>query len=203
MKYFDVSEVESSGRLLNRVENFVPYHAVLAHEIVQGRLFSATANVLGEEPRLFKDKINFKLPGGGGFEAHQDAQAGWNDYAPFFVTAAVAIDPTTIANGCLELGVWEHRHRLIGALWEPLTDQELSGIGFEPVPMEPGDAVFFDAYLPHRSAPNTTREPRRVLYVTYNRASDGDHRSRYYADKRKSYPPDCERSLPGNYRYRV
>ncbi len=33
----------------------------------------------------------------------------------------------------------------------------------------------------------------RVLYTTYNCAAVGDHRARYYADKRKSCPPDCER----------
>ena len=44
---------------------------------------------------------------------------------------------------------------------------------------------------------------RRVLYVTYNRLSDGDHREQYYADKRKSYPPDVERDPDKQYAYRV
>jgi len=63
--------------------------------------------------------------------------------------------------------------------------------------------VFFDSYLPHQSAPNGTSDPRRVLYVTYNRASDGDHRAQYYADKRASYPPDIEREQGEEYAYRV
>ena len=37
-----------------------------------------------------------------------------------------------------------------------------------------GDAIFFDSFIPHRSYPNSTEEPRRVLYVTYNAASAGD-----------------------------
>ena len=61
----------------------------------------------------------------------------------------------------------------------------------------------FDSYVPHRSAPNGTDAPRRVLYVTYNRASDGDHRLRYFSDKRRSYPPDCEREPGREYVYRV
>ena len=63
--------------------------------------------------------------------------------------------------------------------------------------------VLFDAYVPHRSAPNLTDSPRRVLYLTYNKASEGDHRERYYADKRKSFPPDCEREAGKDYAYKV
>jgi hypothetical protein len=63
--------------------------------------------------------------------------------------------------------------------------------------------LFFDSYLPHRSAPNATRQRRRVLYVTYNRASEGDQRARYYADKHANYPPDCEREAGRRYEYRV
>src|SRR3990172_5487564 len=40
--------------------------------------------------------------------------------------------------------------------------------------------------------PSLLRPGERVLYVTYNRRSAGDHRERYYADKRKSFPPDIE-----------
>jgi ectoine hydroxylase-related dioxygenase (phytanoyl-CoA dioxygenase family) len=79
----------------------------------------------------------------------------------------------------------------------------MAGLELLPVPTRQGDVVFFDSYVPHASRPNLTRDPRRVLYVTYNRASDGDHRVSYYADKRASFPPDIER-LPGvEYRFRV
>ena len=56
---------------------------------------------------------------------------------------------------------------------------------------------------PHRSAPNPTDAPRRVLYVTWNRAADGHHRLRVDADKRRSYPPDCKRKAGREYVYRV
>jgi 2-aminoethylphosphonate dioxygenase len=39
--------------------------------------------------------------------------------------------------------------------------------------------------------------------VTYNRASDGDHRASYYTDKRASFPPDIERAPGVAYRFRV
>ena len=71
------------------------------------------------------------------------------------------------------------------------------------MPTEPGDVLFFDSFVPHRSGPNRTSVQRRVLYVTYNGASAGDSRERYYADKRASYPPDCEREAGKDYSFRV
>ena len=41
------------------------------------------------------------------------------------------------------------------------------------------------------------------MYLTYNRRSDGDHRQKYYDDKRKSYPPDFEREEGKNYAFKV
>ena len=42
-----------------------------------------------------------------------------------------------------------------------------------------------------------------MLYITYNRRSAGDYRVRYYADKRKSFPPDIEREPGVEYKFRV
>ena len=72
-----------------------------------------------------------------------------------------------------------------------------------PVPGAPGDVLFFDSYAPHGSAPNLTDRQRRILYLTYNLASDGDHRRAYYAAKRASFPPDVEREPGRDYRFRV
>ena len=79
----------------------------------------------------------------------------------------------------------------------------MQGMAFEPCPTAPGDVVFFDSYAPHQSAPNLTDRRRRVLYVTYNRLADGDHRAQYYADKRLSFPPDIEREPDQEYVFRV
>ena len=54
-----------------------------------------------------------------------------------------------------------------------------------------------------RRVPTRSGSPRRNLYLTYNRAGDGDHRERYFADKRKSFPPVNEREAGRSYAYRV
>ena len=79
----------------------------------------------------------------------------------------------------------------------------MEGMKFEPALLEPGDMVFFDSFVPRGSSPNMTDQPRRVLYITYNKLSEGDHRKQYYADKRKNFPPDCERDPEKEYKFRV
>ncbi len=202
MKYFDESLKHPGERVLNRVENFCPYHAGF-DALVGGALKGRIAELLGEPAVLFKEKINFKLPGGGGFEAHQDIQAGWDKYGSLYVTALVSVDQATVENGCLEVSAGHHQDGMIGESWRPLSGDELDGVEFIPLESEPGDAVFFDSFTPHRSAPNMTDSPRRVLYITYNRASEGNHRAQYYADKRNSYPPDVERDPNKTYIFRV
>lgn len=200
MMYFEESRLEAGRRILSRMEDFEPYHAGFSRLFNDRRMIGVVSELFGEESVLFKDKINFKLPGGDGFKAHQDVQAGWDSYAALHITALLAIDPCTVENGCLEIAAGRHQHGLIGEKWKPLEEDSLHYVA---VPTLPGDAIFFDSYAPHRSGPNLTGNPRRVLYVTYNKLSEGDHRRQYYADKRRSYPPDCEREPDRKYVFRV
>lgn len=115
----------------------------------------------------------------------------------------VSIDACTPENGCLEMVSGHHDRGLIGEMWKPLEAEQMQGMDFVPVITEPGDVIFFDSFAPHRSAPNQTDAPRRVLYITYNRLSEGDWRIQYYADKRMSFPPDCEREPGKIYKFKV
>ena len=202
MMYFEQS-LKDGARLLNRLENFAPYHDGFAKLFDAGKLHEASTQLLGEKAVLFKEKINFKLPGGGGFEVHQDQQAGWGAYADFFLTSMLSIDEATARNGCLEIAGGHHHRGLVHAEWEPLSAADIKDMKFVTCQTRPGDAVFFDCYTPHGSKPNMSDLQRRVLYVTYNRTSDGDHLHQYYADKRLGYPPDIERDPGKEYRYRV
>jgi 2-aminoethylphosphonate dioxygenase len=200
MMYFEQSKLDASDRILSRMEDFEPYHDGFSQLFNDERMKGGISQLFNEEAVLYKDKINFKMPGGDGFKAHQDVQAGWDRYAKLHITALVSIDATTPENGCLEMAVAQHKQGLIGEQWQPLDEDALNYVS---VPTEPGDAVFFDSFAPHRSEPNLTDKARRVLYVTYNRLSEGDHRRQYYIDKRASYPPDCERDADKQYVFRV
>lgn len=203
-RWYSDDEAAAEGRVvLSRVEYCRNSEPGLREVMECARILSPLSQLLGEPAVLFKDKINYKVPGSSGFLPHQDAQAGWSQYCPGQVTAMVSIDATTLENGCLELARAQHTRGLIGAMWKPLEDGELEGVLFEPLETKQGDVCFFDAYVPHRSSPNRTSTPRRVLYLTYNKASDGDHYETYFADKRRSYPPDIERVQGPAPRYRV
>jgi len=202
MMYFEKSRTDGS-RILCRIENFVPYHEGFSKLITARRMQQAVSDLFGEEAVLFKDKINFKLPGGDGFKEHQDVQAGWDEFADLHITAMIAIDETNEANGSLEMIAGMHKQGVLGSMWAPLTDEDTDHVDYVPVHCQPGDAVFFDSYAPHRSQPNRTDQARRVLYITYNKASEGDSREKYYADKRRNYPPDIERDPNKDYAFKV
>ena len=200
MMYFEESKLEKGKRILSRMEDIEPFHQGFSELFVRGEIQKITSQLFNEKALLFKDKINFKMPGGDGFKAHQDVQAGWDRYAKLHITALLSIDPSTTENGCLEIAAGNHKRELVGEQWKPLEEDTLDYIS---VPANPGDTIFFDSYIPHRSGPNMTDEKRRVLYVTYNAASEGDHRRKYYADKRLNYPPDIERDPNKEYVFRV
>ena len=198
--YREDSVTTPDRRVIQRIENFCPYHAGFDRFIRDSALVRWSGALMGAPVVLFKDKINFKMPGGAGFKAHQDQQAGWTVYAPLFVTAMVTLDAATLENGCLEVSAGRHREGLIGEQWKPLEEQ---GLNLQAIPTGPGDVIFFDSFVPHASKPNLTDSPRRILYITYNLASEGDHRERYFADKHASFPPDIDRDREKTYVFRV
>jgi ectoine hydroxylase-related dioxygenase (phytanoyl-CoA dioxygenase family) len=203
MCYFEDSLIAPGERILSRIEKFVDYQPELRALVYEDKMLCRVNELLSEDAILFKEKINFKLPGADGFKAHQDIQPGWDDYCKYFISVLVAIDDSNEENGCLELASGHHQRGLIGERWKPLTDEQLDGVEFVKYPMRPGDVAFFDCFVPHQSKPNFTDKQRRNLYLTYNCKSEGDKRESYFADKRKSYPPDLEREPGKTYLFKV
>lgn len=195
MKYFESGP--GGARQLCRVENFLPFHAGLRGFLARPALLELLAALLDEPALLFKEKINYKLPGGAGFAPHQDAPAFASFGQRYHVTLMVGVDATTPGNGCLEL---VRGHGETGLLPQAedgtLQAETVAALDWTPLPTLPGDLLLFDSYLPHRSGPNRSTQPRRALYVTWNRRSEGDRRADYYERKRRVFPPECERD-PG------
>ena len=99
--YHEPSLLPGGDLLINRIENMTPFHDGFLE--LANCLRRSVRQMFGEEAVLFKDKINFKMSGGDGFKPHQDAQAGWEKYASYFINVMVCIDAATIENGCLQL----------------------------------------------------------------------------------------------------
>jgi hypothetical protein len=196
MRYYERGG-DPGSKMLARIENFVPYHPGLASLIGGARVMDLLAELAGEPVVLFKDKINFKLPGGAGFAPHQDAPAYVDFGVEHHLTVLLPVDAFTPDNGCLELAHDACARVFLAQRPDgTLADGVIEQYALAPVLAEAGDAIVFDAWVPHRSGPNRTAGPRRSYYLTYNPTSAGDRRAAYYARKRECFPPEYERK-PG------
>jgi len=173
-------EQTEHGPALARSEDFVPHQAVL-RDLICGPLRFQAGALLGEPAVLFKEKVNFKHPGGAGFAPHQDATA--YRFVDHHVSCMVPLDPATAASGCLDVVSGRHREGVLPNDRGRIDPAVVPTLRWEQAEVQPGDLLWFDSFTPHRSGTNTTDRPRRALYLTYNAAADGDHRATYYADK--------------------
>ena len=159
-------------RLLNPVEDYLM------------RLFD-------ERYVTFKDKLNFKWPGGGAFSAHQDFPA-FEWFGPrSFITVMICVDDATEENGCLYVdNAWKGGNQILpfvqgGKDHGSIEPEICTKIDWLPVKAKAGDIVIFSSVLPHYSNTNLSQGPRRALFFTYNRESEGNHRETYYTTKRE------------------
>src|SRR5262249_18176352 len=194
MRYYERRKEAPEERLLARIENFLPFHAGLAATFASPRLLALLEECCGEPVVLFKDKINFKLPGGAGFGDHQDAPAYVDFGVRHHLTVMVPVDAFTRENGCLEMAC-EAAERILRPQNPDgtLQPEVMAALEVESLCAEPGDVIVFDAWVPHRSGPNRSHGPRRSYYLTFNPRSAGDHRAEYYERKRECFPPEYER----------
>lgn len=206
-RYYEKSPINDRD-ILVRVEHFLgPDNPLITGLLLSPTVTTVAAELLGEPAVLFKEKVNYKLPGCRADKLHQDQAAGWNAYCDFFVTMAVAVDDNRHDNAALSfLQTGNYQKSLMTPEWQPLTDQDppYSPAGdYCLIEANAGDAIFFDSYVPHGSPPNTSERPRRNIYVTFNKSSAGDLRRRYYDDKWVSYPPNNPGSVRTDNSYRV
>lgn len=172
------------GPALARSEDFDPHHRGLSDFMRSGVIATLLSSLFGEAPTLFKEKVNHKAAGGAGFAPHQDATA--YRFAERHISVMVPLDAATEASGCLWFADAKVEEILPNDAGR-IDDEWVASVDWVPVEVGPGDLVAFDGFAPHRSGTNSTERSRRVMYLTYNASSEGDHRGRYYEDKRAAF----------------
>ena len=192
MAYYETSKNDGT-RILARIEKFVDYHPGFKNLVESKYVTDCVDALMGESSVFFKEKINFKKAGGGGFNPHQDQISRWETYAKSFINVLICTDESTIENGCLEVSPGFHKMGLLGPVDKPIPQIWLEKMDFIPVTASLGDAIFFDGYTPHKSQENKSKNPRTNVYLTYNKLSEGNNRESYFSRKRKELPPDNER----------
>lgn len=206
-RYYEQSPV-SGENLLVRAEHLLGEHnPEMTALLLDGKTTGCLTELLGEPPVLFKEKVNYKLPGCRPDKLHQDQAAGWNAYADFFVSMGIVVDPNRKDNAALSfLCSGNYQKRLMAPEWQVLSHDDPP---YQPedeyvlLEADPGDVIFFDSYVPHGSPANTSDRRRCNLFLTFNRKSDGDLRARYYAEKWAVYPPNDPAGARSSSAYRV
>lgn len=164
-------------------------HAGLTRFRTSPRLLSLVTGLLGPDLRQITNQMHYKNPGDGvSFQMHQDCtfrkpDAAYRDLYASFLQTAIAVDPSTEENGCLQLVPTSHRERkpLLSGGYEGWEANGTNAQVLERLPpaenglMEPGDVLIWNPFTIHGSQPNRSRSSRRVYINGFARAADCDH----------------------------
>ena len=184
MVHHEKSKIDGSLNIC-RVENYCKNNTFWG-DICFGIVQDMVSQAYREQAVLFKDKMNFKGPGGGNFLCHQDATAystGENKLASHHISVMVAIDEATPENGPLQVCPGRHLEGVIPNTAGVVNADVEAEMEFVKVYVKPGDIVLFDSFLPHRSDANMSNGWRRLGYLTFNKMSEGDLHAPYYKVK--------------------
>lgn len=173
--------------------------SLFARMIADPRLARVLTALIGPNVKAVHSQLFFKHAGMPGNAWHQDEL-----FLPTrdrsLVTAWIALEDATIANGCLKLLPGSHRPSVLWPMRrhnDPELDRAEEAYGFPqdprdavPVELAAGSVVFFDGYLLHSSYMNRTPDGfrRALLYVYCN------------ADSPFAFDPTSYQPAAGDYR---
>ncbi|CRG82742.1 hypothetical protein PISL3812_00087 [Talaromyces islandicus] len=182
-------EVNAAGKkVLCRTENFANTHAGFNALLRGSRTASVLEQLAGEKMLLFKEKINYKLAGSGGFDPHIDANAYTHVKNIKHLTILAAVDEMNGENGGLDVVEGSHREHVPLGSDRCIEPSWVESHTWVPCNLQPGDILLFGSYLAHRSGPNQSTKDRKAIYATYNSASEGELHDKYYQDRRELWP---------------
>jgi hypothetical protein len=155
------------------------------------RMVRSCEKILGGEVYHYHSKMIMKdAKVGGAWTWHQDYGYWYQNgvLMPLLSSVFIAVDPSTRANGCLQVIEGSHHcgridHVLTGdqaGADRERVDQLLKRLPLVYVEMEPGDAVFFDCNLLHRSDQNRSDQPRWSMICCYNAARNDPYKESHH-----------------------
>ena len=168
----DVASGASGEKRIRRIKSPHLNHDVFAAQLRSPDLLDMVEQLIGPNIRWHHTKLNAKQPGGSG---HVEWHTDWGYYPHTncdLLEIGIAIDPSTIENGCLyvlpgshEGPAFDHTEQgvFVGAVPVGSFDTELT----EPLILEPGDISIHHVRLLHGSGPNRSSSQRRLLLQGY------------------------------------
>lgn len=214
--YYEDSLLNPSQKILRRVERIADYPEVgriLRSEQIQQILFK----ISGECYLLFKDKLNFKLPGSFGFKPHIDGhfywidqnyrkKKGWAEYGNNFINVVIPLDPFALESGPLKIASVKDTYKAYAKDWDHIVnyldpvngyvrEEDLSNFSLQTQEISAGDIAFFSWLNIHGSESNTSQLPRKMIFATYSPSRFNDNRDKYYYDKAHSLRSNSDKVL--------
>ncbi len=130
--------------------------------------------------RFWHDQVFYKPPRHGGVVAWHQDYSYWRRTVPAaHVTCFIALDDTTLENGCVHVIPGSHRWNLLPtvkltggpedmeAIKQVLTPEQVRQFKPTPITLKAGEASFHHCLTLHGSFPNTSPNPRRGLVLNF------------------------------------
>jgi GNAT superfamily N-acetyltransferase len=194
-------DTDAGGRVADRLDPVARRSEAFAALARDPGLRGLAEGLLGGPAALFKDKFIAKPPGTEGYGLHQDFPYWARLWVPpgEILTLAVALDPVDRANGGLELFPGLHGAALPCAPGDPFDPEPglLDGSPSSVPVLAPGDVLAFHSLAPHRSGPNVSPGPRRMVFLTYLHARHLAHLDPGAFEPPAWTPPALSREGPG------
>jgi len=205
-------------KILRRIERVSDYSKKINKIINFKKTYDLIKKLENSRFSLFKDKLNFKYPGGSGFSPHIDGhflwrnknnnfKKGWKIYSKNFLSIVTPLERTDKNNGCIYISKKNNTFNLGNnfdqilkkiVLHTPnIKKKYLTKFKFYPIIMSEGDICIFNWKCAHMSKKNTSKKSRMIFYTTYCKYSKKNKniRNKYYIDKINSLNNEKRKSL--------
>ncbi len=156
------------------------------HWLLDPRLRESLTALMGQEPFAVQTMLYFKPAGARGQALHQD-QAYLRVQPGTCLAAWLALDPCDEENGCMQVVPGTHT---LPTLCTERADTQASftdvtvplppGQAPTPVPMQPGDVLFFNGQLIHGSFPNSSKTRFRRSLIGHYIAGEAEKVGGFY-----------------------
>lgn len=166
--HYDVEQLPSGhpeGKCvgLRKIQEVFKSEAVFRKVMASPKILDIVADLIGDEMYYHSSKLMCKPAFGGRRKPWHQDWAYWQEMNTNQVTVWIAVDPSTRANGCMQIipgshlrGYVEHSHQ---------EDYMIDEFGIENenivfAEMNPGDALIFNVLALHASDPNNSPHNR-------------------------------------------
>ena len=211
-------EKVKNKNVIRRIEKVSEYSKKINNIINFKKTFNLIKKLENKQFCLFKDKLNFKYPGGAGFSPHIDGhflwkdknnkyQKGWKIYSDNFLSIVTPLEKVDKKNGCIYISSIKNTE-ILGSSFESISKKltlntpnikkkYLKKFLFYPIILSEGDICIFNWKCAHMSKKNISKNSRMIFYSTYCKVinKNTNIRKKYYLDKTTSRNDDKWKSL--------